>query len=190
MLLEAGQLGVDTGIAQVETIFGVRKFAKLITGKAAVGGIDWDLANQAVIDWVLGGAPGMGEGYGDIVTTAMVQSREEFIRSSIAEWIQNGEPLHVLTEQLSRSFFSRDRAEMVAVTEVTRAYAEGNIRAYMASGLVDREPRERPISDTHTRCRCWLVLGQDDNGDWAYQWKTSNDERVCVICGPKFNQFF
>ena len=182
MLLEAGQLGVDAGIAQVETIFGVRK--------ASAGGIDWNLANQAVIDWVLGGAPGMGEGYGDVVTQAMVQSRAEFIRASIAEWIQNGEPLHVLTEQLSRSFFSSDRAEMVAITEVTRAYAEGNIRVYMESGLVDREPRERPISDTHARCRCWLVLGQREDGTWAYQWKTSNDERVCPICGPKFNQFF
>lgn len=139
MLLEAGQLGVDVGVAQAETILGVRK---------ATININWDLVNQAVIDWVLGE-------YSETLVRDMLGSREEFIRSSIVEWIENGEPLNVLTEQLARSFFSRDRAEMVAATEVTRAYAEGNRAAWREAGIIE-----------------------------SMEWRTAVDERVCPICGP------
>jgi SPP1 gp7 family putative phage head morphogenesis protein len=47
------------------------------------------------------------------------------------------------------------RADVAAITEVTRLYAEGNRAAWAASGVVK-----------------------------ALQWKTSQDERVCPVCGP------
>ena len=51
--------------------------------------------------------------------------------------------------------FSRTRAGMIAVTEVTRAYAAGNVAAWQASRVVQGK-----------------------------EWMTATDEVVCPICGP------
>ena len=51
--------------------------------------------------------------------------------------------------------FGQVRAEAIAATETTRAFAEGTLLSYRQSGLV-----------------------------LATSWKTSVDERVCPICRP------
>lgn len=77
--------------------------------------------------------------------------------SAIETWIKGGEPLPMLVKRLE-PWFGPTRAERVAVTEVTRLYAEGNQQAWSASGLVG-----------------------------ANKWQTGRDDRVCPVCSPLHN---
>lgn len=73
---------------------------------------------------------------------------------NIDEWIQNGEPLEMLVKRLD-PLFGPERAERIAVTEVTRVYAEGNLSSWRATGLVGGK-----------------------------RWNTAVDDLVCPICAP------
>ena len=156
LLTDAATLGAKTGLAQVERILGVKGGPGPSEGKPAeIQLTNWDLVNQAVLRWILGDAPGLGRGYADGVVISLVRTREEHIRTAMAEWIQNGLPRTALVEMLTEPLLSRDRAEMVAATEATRAYSQGNIEAWRASGVVT-----------------------------GMEWRTANDEDVCPICAP------
>lgn len=73
---------------------------------------------------------------------------------AVSSWMETGEHLDLLIRQLE-PVFGRNRAEMIAATETTRAFAEGTLLGYRQSGQVE-----------------------------ATQWKTARDERVCDICRP------
>lgn len=81
------------------------------------------------------------------------------VQGSIDLWIRSGEPLSVLIDRLKQLPFSSTRAEAIAITEVTRVFAEGNIRLWQSTGLVTEK-----------------------------RWQTAMDERVCPICAPLHNQ--
>jgi SPP1 gp7 family putative phage head morphogenesis protein len=72
----------------------------------------------------------------------------------IQKWIRGGEPLPALVQRLT-PVFGEARAERIAVTEVTRTYASGNLAAWKSTGLVTGK-----------------------------MWATAEDEKVCPICGP------
>lgn len=131
MLQESTDLGVNVAIDQFENI-GL--------------GFDWTLANTTARDWAASYTPQLS---GQISTTT-----ERMVSQSVSRWIDNGEPLEDLIDDLA-PVFGRARAELISSTEVTRAYTEGNRIAYHASGVVDK-----------------------------WEWRTSDDERVCPICGP------
>lgn len=182
MLQETGLVGAAMGRAQVEAILGVgsprrtnvqgprgiprRRRRWHVQAAARVGlegrynqvrivATDWDLVNQNVLAWVLGGHGEFGTGYGDTLAAALAQTSEGLIRSLIAEWIQNGAPLRELIAALEATVFSRERAELIAVTEVTRSFFQGNLEAWRASGIITQKI-----------------------------FQTSADELVCAICGP------
>lgn len=145
MLMDAAvDLGGRTGLAQVEWLLG--------TGKAAIG-ISWDLVSQDVLDWILGTA--IQPGYADVLTESVGATSATQIRRYVSEWVSNGLPLRVLIDNLQSTTLSAHRAQLIATTEVTRAYAEGNRAAWRASGIIER-----------------------------MRWQTSNDELVCPVCGP------
>lgn len=148
MLMNGAQLGADTGIAQVEAILGV--------GKAvSIGGVNWDLVNGAVLQWVLGSTGGgFGTGYGDTILEAMAVSSERQIRLHIAEWIRNDLNYTNLISNLQRTVFSQNRAQNLAITEISRSYAEGTRAAYRQSGTIRK-----------------------------LRWQASNDELTCKFCG-------
>jgi SPP1 gp7 family putative phage head morphogenesis protein len=109
-------------------------------------GVDWTLVNTAVTDWA--------RTYTfDLVKDLTATSRKA-LGKQIAAWIESGEPLPDLIGRLER-IYGPERAELIATTEVTRAYAEGNKIAWAESGVVE-----------------------------GFQWQTANDELVCPICGP------
>ena len=154
MLTDAALFGAEFGQHWADRATGARK--------AVTVGANWDLINQEVLQWVLGstGNGSFGQGYGDSVLLAQLfQTSEQSIRSAIGEWIQNGLPLRQLVQTLERTVFSSQRAEMIAVTEVTRAFAEGNRAAWRASGVITR-----------------------------MRWETAADELVCPTCAPLQNQ--
>jgi len=142
MMLESLTAGVNNGRAWVESeVMGVSKEF----------GVDWDTANQAAIDWLLG-----DNGFLETLFDELGQSTINQIKQTIVEWINNKETILELAQTLANNYgFSSSRAEAIAVTEVTRAYARGNIESWRASGLVQ-----------------------------SMQWRTANDERVCPICAP------
>jgi len=112
-------------------------------------GFDWTLANAAARDWA-------NDYVGELITN-IDATTQRLTRQAVREWIDNGQPLDDLVDELA-PIFSRDRADLIASTEVTRAYAEGNRQAYLASGVVQR-----------------------------WEWRTANDELVCPICRPLNN---
>lgn len=148
MLMDGAQLGADTGIAQVEAILGV--------GKAvSIGGVNWDLVNEAVLQWVLGSTGGgFGTGYGDSILEAMAVSSERQIRAHIGAWIVNDLGYTALVSNLQRTVFSQNRAQNLAITEISRSYAEGTRAAYRQSNVVRK-----------------------------LRWQASNDELTCKFCG-------
>lgn len=109
-------------------------------------GFDWTLANVAARDWA--------RQYTDTLLQQLGTTSSRVVGQSVARWVENGEPLEALIRDI-QPVFGRQRAEMIASTEVTRAYAEGTYQAYRQSGIIKR-----------------LV------------WRTARDERVCPICGP------
>ena len=76
------------------------------------------------------------------------------VGSAVSSWMETGAHLDALIAQLE-PIFGRVRAEAIASTETTRAFAEGTLLGYRQSGLVI-----------------------------ATEWKTARDERVCDICWP------
>jgi SPP1 gp7 family putative phage head morphogenesis protein len=134
--------GSAFGREQVERgVFGVRKALE-------VGA--WELANNAAFQWA------MDYGY-DLVRNIETITRER-IGLEVADYIRNSQPIDTLFRRLTAGWlFSPERARLIAVTEVTRAYAEGNRQAWKASGVIERK-----------------------------RWNTNNDEIVagCPICAP------
>jgi len=135
-LLEAAAIqGIATAAAPIE----------------AVGiGVDWTLVNTAAVDWAR-------EHAGELVKGITETSRKA-LGSQIASWIESGEPLPQLFERLE-PIYGQQRAELIGVTEVTRAYSEGKKVAWAESGVVQ-----------------------------GYEWMTANDELVCPICAPLSGQ--
>jgi len=128
---DSADLGVSVAVNQFESIG---------------YGFDWTLSNQHVADWV--------GSYTSNLYEEINQTTRKKVRTAVQEWVNNGQPLERLNEELA-PIFGRQRAELIASTEVTRAYAEGNRIAYQDSGVVTR----------------WM-------------WRTANDEKTCPICSP------
>ena len=81
------------------------------------------------------------------------------IQKDISDWITSGENFNVFkkafTKTMDQIVVSATRAEMIAVTEITRLFAEGNVEAWKATGLVSGK-----------------------------EWMTALDDMVCPICKP------
>ena len=117
--------------------------------------IDWELANAAAERWA--------RQYGYTLVRQITETTKQRIAAEVAEWTRNSESLSKLTERLmgdaTTDAFSRRRAKLIATTEVTRVYAEGNMVAWRESGVIQQR-----------------------------KWQTGNDELVCPICGPLHNE--
>lgn len=129
------QAGVDLGVSVA-----VKQFSNIGFG------FDWTLSNQKAHDWV--------STYSFELIKGIDETSRTRTQQALQRWINSGEPLQALTDSLS-SIYGPVRAEMIAATETTRAYAQGNLIAYQDSGVVKK-----------------------------WQWQTARDERVCPVCGP------
>lgn len=108
--------------------------------------IDWQLANNAAAEWA--------RKYGYDLVNGITETTRRRLQQEIAQFVQNKESLPELIGRLE-DVFGPVRAEIIGVTETTRAYAEGNRRAWKESGVIQKR-----------------------------EWQTANDELVCPICGP------
>lgn len=113
-------------------------------------GIDWDIYNEWAIEWAR-------RHTAEVVAQVSRTSMDGFL-AEFDEWVRSGKPLPKLTDALKR-YYDPVRAEMVAVTETTRAFASVNIQTWGALGYVD-----------------------------GFDWVTAIDELVCPICSEKQSQ--
>lgn len=152
LLLDGAMLGVEAGRYQVESA--------VMGRKAAIVSTAWDIANAAVIAWLVGDGTGGGiTAYLDTLTNGIMATTIAQASPLVAAWAANGQPMSALVSALTQTGFSDTRARRIALTEVTRAYAKGNKEAWIASGVVD-----------------------------GRIWRTSADELVCPVCGPLSGQ--
>lgn len=138
----------DTGVADARLKFEREVYGVKRANEETLLTVMWDMANEAAARWAIR--------YGDNLVGALAKTTTPRIQALVADWIQNAEPLSALIRRIKDGpLYSYDRARTIAVTETTRAFAQGNIEAWQASGVVKK-----------------------------HEWVTSNDERVCPICGP------
>lgn len=171
--MDASNEGVDMGkltasVARVEAMSGPRGSARDALRAALIEGVDlgvkaankqfdsvgfgfnWTLANEEARKWA--------DAYSGELISGIDATTLRNLRQSISQWIQNGEPLSALSRELE-SVFGRQRARLIASTEVTRSYATANQISYRQSGIVKK-----------------------------IQWRTAVGERVCPICGGLHNK--
>ncbi len=120
-------------------------------------GVDWSLVNQNAADWAV-------RDVGRLVREITETTRKR-IGGAVSSYFTEAETIGDLEKQLSRmhdrfgGIFGPKRAEGIAVTEITRAAAEGE-RATV------RELKKEGI-------------------EMMEVWQTNNDELVCPTCGPR-----
>ncbi len=143
----------------------------LAGGEAGAGAIragsalvDWDVFNEDALTWLdmyLGGGPvpGLTQEGAYAWAWALNESTRRGVVKEIDRWVRSGAALPELEHRLG-GYFDERRAHRVAVTEVTRIYAAGNVTAWKASGVVTGK-----------------------------RWRTAVDENVCPICSKLNGKF-
>ncbi len=105
-------------------------------------GVNWQLANEMARIWA--------NQYSYELVSYITSNSRQFIAAALADWVQSGAPLSDLIAQLGTRF-DATRAELIASTEATRAYAEGSFTLYEQAGFNTRPPAgDRPPA--HPRC--------------------------------------
>lgn len=133
---------------------------------------DLDGLNAAALDYV--------KRYKSKIVDEINRKTQRDVRRIYEEWILSGKPLQDLENKLlTLNIFSKERAKRIAVTEITRIFADGNSLAWQQAGYVEmvkwqtaRDERVCPICvplagkeiplnelrpPAHVRCRCWLI---------------------------------
>jgi len=115
---------------------------------------DWSLVAEEAALWA--------EIHGAELVTEVLGTTQRIVAKKVSDWLRTpGATIGDLTQSLL-PWFDETRAHMIAVTETTKAYAEGE------RVLIDRARNAglnvEPI------------------------WLTAQDELVCVICGPLHNK--
>lgn len=115
--------------------------------------IDWTLPFTEAARWA--------REYGAELVKGITETTRGRVREVVANWIEAPDvTLPDLWNSLMQDpGFARNRAKLIATTETTRAYAEGEMagaRALESEG--------------------WF--------EYIKEWQTANDDRVCPICQP------
>ena len=126
--------------------------AKELMKQAAIEA-DWDVINENAVNWSKDYTFDLVRGINETTLTAT--------QRAISDYFEQGMTIGDLEEQLS-PMFGPVRAEMIAVTEVTRAASQGEqaVAKEVAKAGIDMTPI----------------------------WQTNNDELVCELCGPKHDK--
>jgi SPP1 gp7 family putative phage head morphogenesis protein len=138
-LEEASAAGVELAAAQFYELAGYT--------------VDWSMVHGESLRWAR-------ERAGELVGTraekehpSILRVTRQNVKEAVTNWIEAGEPLEQLVQKLEPTF-GRERADMIATTEITRARYEGNLLAYREAGVEEHE------------------------------WDTARDSYVCEICIP------
>jgi hypothetical protein len=131
------------------------------------GGADWTLVNMDALRWAR-------ERAGELIQ-GVTETTRSAVRETVGTWIESGAKLEDLQQALA-NLFGESRAEMIAATEVTRAYDEANELVRTRLGL----PASVVRAPAHIRCRCYTRPVYLKGQGWVVVWNTVRDERVCT----------
>ncbi|MBN2002807.1 MAG: phage portal protein [Anaerolineae bacterium] len=113
--------------------------------------LDWTLANTDAANWA--------RLYGGKLCKGLDATTKARIAAEVAAWAEAREGMPDLVKRIAAIISSPVRAEIIAQTEPTNAYAAGNIAAWRQA--------------------------EDELGlEITQVWNTANDDLVCPICGP------
>ena len=113
--------------------------------------VDWGLVNQDALAWA--------RNYAGQLVRGLNATTLDVLRREMAQWVESGEPLDALARRLAPTF-GEARGRVIAETEVTRAFAQGQLAAFGQVGVT------------------------------RWRWNTANDERVCPQCQPRDGQVY
>lgn len=112
-------------------------------------GVDWALMNKAAADWA--------RSYSFELVKGINANTAAALQSKVGQFFETPTTLDSLRKSIA-PLYGPARAEMIAITEVTRAATMGEAAA--------------------------VNLLADQGVNMEAVWHTSNDERVCYLCGP------
>lgn len=110
--------------------------------------LDWNKVNKQVLNYA--------KEYRYSLIKGITDTTRQQTQQAISDWMMEGSPLDALTTRLDVIYNNPVRAQMIATTEVTRLFAEGNRQAWESTGFINQ-----------------MV------------WQTAEDDRVCPICSPR-----
>jgi hypothetical protein len=131
---------------ELERVF-IDMAADFLSGQTI--GVDWALMNKAAADWA--------RAYTFDLVKGIQANTRAALQSKVGQFFETPTTLGSLRESIA-PLFGPERAEMIAITEITRAATMGE------SAAVN------------------LLAEQGVNMEAV--WHTSNDEIVCYLCGP------
>jgi hypothetical protein len=115
-------------------------------------GVDWALVNTSALNWA--------NRYAYDLVTGITANTQAALQAAVSGYFQNGQTIGQLQEMIS-PLFGPVRAEMIAVTEVTRAASQGELD--IVKQIVKDNPSIQAVA----------------------VWQTNNDDKVCPVCGPR-----
>ena len=107
---------------------------------------DYTMVMDEALEWA--------RGYSYELIKGISETGVDVVSRAVSRMIESGKPLSSLVDELM-TVYGLPRARMIAATETTRAFYEGQTASFRASGVVQKQ-----------------------------EWRTARDERVCPICGP------
>lgn len=113
--------------------------------------LDWTLANTEAARWAR-------EHCGELIK-GITDTDRQSIAGEVATWVEAQETYSDLVKRVSTVIADPRRADLIAATEGTNAYASGNIAT-------------------------WHQVEDDLDLTVIQVWNTANDDLVCPICGP------
>jgi len=114
-------------------------------------GVDWALVAEDAARWA--------SEYSYSLVTGITDTTRRVLQEKVAQWIREpGRTIGDLTADLE-PYFGKMRAQMIAVTETTRAFAEGEKVA--------------------------VAQAREYGFEMETIWHTNRDELVCSVCAPK-----
>ena len=120
---------------------------------ADITATDWTLINEDARQWASRYAGELVQG---ITTTSAT-----LVQGALADYIAGKLTYQQLIDLLAPVFTDRQRADLIATTEITRAFSEGSRLAWLRTGVIQ-----------------------------YWSWQTVADERVCQACGSLDGQVF
>lgn len=126
-------------------------------GQAITFDVDWTLTNQRAAKWA--------REYAYDLVRGIDETSRKIIRDAVAGFVETpGMTIGDVMEQIQLTGFGERRSQMIATTETTRTYAQGQKLA--GEQLKQDFPDVRIVKT----------------------WFTNNDDLVCDICGPNHSE--
>ena len=159
--LVAGETEIDLAALEAELRAALLPSIAEVMQATAAGlaeeiGPDLDPAELATV------ASAQAAAYSYELVSGLTETTRKVVAGAMVQWAATPGMTREQLERLLRPAFGPVRAEMIAVTEVTRS-------ASMATDYYQRYLLEHGI-------------------DMERWWDTNNDDRVCLVCGPLHNQ--